>query len=238
MSRPLRKETARRNEGLVLIEVLMAVVLLAFLAVPLVTAVQSAARRADMARSQAASVSVATEGHEAEDAWEWGEAVSSAWWRPGPTLHIRVEAGSGEEYVAGLWADGWFLGEWASADDGAIQVGAPVLTDVVGGELVVRVRSSGGVWGPPWRLVVPAADGLSALSDSGGSGLSGETVAHVPTMASPALWLSWADILPEATPLGLPFLLPPAGPGTCGADLDGRRQSWKMEDGRGLDIYF
>jgi len=85
---------------------------------------------------------------------------------------------------------------------------------------------------------VPAADGLSVLSAPAGSGTNGETIAHVPALANPALWLSWADNSPEAAPLGLPFLLPSAGPGTCGVDLDGRRQSWKTEDGRVFDIYF
>jgi len=93
----------------------MAVVLLAVLVVPLVTAVESAAGRAEMAMSQAAHASGWAEDHGTDEAWEWGEAVSSAWWRPGPTLHIRTEgtgetaAEGGESIIAGLWADGWFL---------------------------------------------------------------------------------------------------------------------------------
>ncbi len=232
------------SAGLVLIEVLMAVVLLTVLVVPLVGGVLSAARAADGIREPGIDASGSEGGFKAGEAWEWGAAVSSAWWRPGPTLHIQTEKLGGTEargaegLVAGLWAEGWFLGEWAPGDDGAIRVGAPALAAVIGGELLVRVRSSDGAWGPPWRLVVPLADGLSVLSDSVGSGMSGETVAHVPALANPALRPSWTAVPPEADPPGLPFLLPAASPGISAIDLDGRRQSWKAEEGRGLDVYF
>jgi hypothetical protein len=240
VSRLFRKGTLRRSEGLVLIEVLMAVVLLALLIVPLVNALQSAAGRADMARGQVARVSEMAKNYEAGAAWEWGAAVSSAWWRPGPTLHMQFEAEewSDQDLVAGLWVDGWFLGEWGPDGDNSIQVDARALAGCIGDELIVRVRRDGGAWGPPWRLVVPAADGVSLFSDSADGGRSGEIVAHVPALANPALRLSWADTVPEATPPGLPFLLPSVGPSTCDVGLDGRRQSWKTEAGRGLDVYF
>ncbi len=111
--------------------------------------------------------------------------MSTAWWRPGPVLHIQAASGGDEDRVVGLWADGWFLGEWEPSVDGGVQVGAPAWTDFTGDELVVRVRRVGGAWGPPWRLVIPATDGEILLSQVAGEGEAGETVAHVPALGHP-----------------------------------------------------
>jgi hypothetical protein len=238
MTRLLGSNWLLRSEGLVLIEVMMAMVLLAMLIVPLVSAVQSVAGTADRIRSRSASSFGPINSPSACEAWKWGEEVSTAWWRPGPVLRIRAESGSDEDRVVGLWADGWFLGEWEPSEDGDVQAGVPAWTDFTDDELVVRVRRVGGGWGPPWRLVVPAGDGEILLSEVAGEGEAGETVAHVPALGNPALGLSWADAVPEAMPPGLPFLLPDPGPGTWEIGLDGRKQSWKTESNRGLDTYF
>ncbi len=238
MTRFFRLNRLRRSDGWVLVEVMMAVVLLGLLVVPLAAGVQSATGRANTVRSQAARVSDPPQDPDGGDAWEWGATVSSAWWRPGPSLYIQLEQRSGQDHIAGLWVNGWFQGEVEPDDDGTVRVGAPAWYGSAGEELVVRVRTATGTWGPPWRLVVPAADGVSASSALAGDGGSGETIAHVPALANPALRPSWVETSPQASPPGFPFLLPSPGPGTGEIDLDDRRQFWNTEAGRGLDVYF
>jgi len=233
-----RTKTLRPSDGLVLIEVLIAMVLLGLLVVPLVSGVQSATGRADAVRSQAAQVRNPPQTADSGDAWEWGTTVLSAWWQPGPILTVQTVETAGEEQIAGLWVDGWFLGEHEPEGDGTVRVEAPVWYGHIGDELVVRVRAAAGTWGPPWRLVVAAADGGSTSAVLVDDGAGGDTVAHVPALANPALQVPWADTAVEASPPGLPFLFPCPGTGTCVVDLDGREQLWKTEAGRGLDIYF
>jgi len=226
------------SDGWVLVEVLVAVMLLGFLVVPLAAGVQSATGRADGVRSQAARVSDLSWDLDSGDAWEWGATVSSAWWQPGPSLYIQLQKRNGQDHIAGLWLNGWFQGEVEPDDNGTVRVEAPGWYGSAGEELVVRVRTATGTWGAPWRLVVPAADGVSASSASVGDGGIGETVAHVPAVANPPLRPSWMEVSPQGSPPGLLFFLPSPGPGTGEIELDGRRQFWKTEAGRGLDVYF
>jgi len=140
--------------------------------------------------------------------------------------------------VVGLWADGWFLGEWEPDGSGVLQVDARVWADLASDDLTVRVRQAGGAWGPPWRLVVPSGSGESVASESAGDGGAGEMVVHVPTLGNPGLGLSWADAAPDVTAPGLLLIFPSPGPGTHEIQLDGRKQSWKTESESDLDIYF
>jgi hypothetical protein len=140
MTRQLRTHVVLRAEGLVLIEVMMATVLLALLVVPLVSGVLSVTRSADAMRGKTAEQGDLMPGSEAGGAWEWGEVISQAWWRPGPTLHARAEYGSGADCTVGLWAEGWFLGEWKTSGNGFVEVTAPVWADLTGAELTARVR--------------------------------------------------------------------------------------------------
>ena len=170
MTRFPRSDGLRRSEGLVLIEVMMAMVLLGLLLVPLVSGVQSIVGSADRIRSRSTGSSGSSYNSWGFEAWEWGEEVSDAWWRPGPILHVQARSGGDEDHVVGLWVDGWFLGEWESTEDGDVQVGAAAWTDVAGHELVARVRRVGGEWAPPWRLAVAAAEGEIGLSEVAGDG--------------------------------------------------------------------
>lgn len=238
MSGLFRVNRLRRCDGSVLIEVLAAMVILGLLIGPLVSGVQSAMERAETVRSQTANVSTPSRDSVVGDAWKWGTTVSSAWWRPGPILHIQLQRREGQRHVAGLWLNGWFQGEFEPDDNGNVLVRAPGWSNAAGDELVVRVRGAEGAWGPPWRLVVPAVDALlTTLGPAEGGGMV-ETVTHVPALANPALKLSWAEAAPATSPPSLPFLLPSPGSGTCEINLDGRTQSWVAGADRGLDVYF
>lgn len=227
-----------RAEGIVLVEVMVAVALLSMLVVPLVTGVHSALRAASGVRDQSAGLSASAQDPAAHAGWEWGEALSAGDWQPGPTLDIHADSGGGTGRMVGLWADGWYLGEWIPGEDGRVQVGPSAWSDHAGGELVVRVRRSGGPWGPPWRLIIPSTDGLSALSEMSADGGVGQTVAHAPALGNPGLRLSWMDATPEAIVDGLVFVFPFPSPGAYEVELDGRGQSWKIEGSREFDIYF
>ncbi len=102
------------REGSILIEVVVAIVLLAILMVPLAGGILSAVGRADTVRQQAARLADALPGEAALQAWSWGSKVASAWWRPGPTLYVRPERSGDQLPTVGLWVDGWFLGRGES----------------------------------------------------------------------------------------------------------------------------
>jgi hypothetical protein len=238
MTRLLRSDGLRRSGGLVLIEVMIAMVLLGLLLVPLVSGVQSIAGSADRIRNRGIGSSGSTYNSSAFEAWEWGEEVSDAWWRPGPILHVQARSGGDEDRVVGLWHDGWFLGEWESDEGGVLQVDARVWAGLTSSDLTVRVRQAAGAWGPPWRLVIPSTSSESVSSESASDGGVGETVVHVPAWGNPGLRLSWADVAPDVTAPGLLLICPSPAPGTHDIQLDGRQQSWKTEASRDLDIYF
>ena len=234
-----RDAELQKAGGSILIEVVVAVVLLAVLVVPLATAAQSAVSRAQSVRNQAEHVTDAIKVTGGE-AWEWGTAVASAWWRPGPVLHLEIEERGAPDHIVGLWVDGWFVGEESPDPDGRVRVEAPTWSGLFGRELVLRTRERGGAWGPPWRSVVPAADGGIPSPTYAGEGVvrGDQAVVHVPTLGNPLLRASWAGAPLDAGPLGMPFVLPPGGSGCCGVSLEGGTQSWWMESGRALDVYF
>ncbi len=241
----LSKPVARR-EGSILIEVMVAVVLLGIIVVPLATGAQSAVQRAETVQEQSAGASADVAGAGVGEAWKWGPAVARGWWTPGPVLHIDLEESKDVALVVGLWVDGWFMSEESPDSDGRLSVRSQAWSDCVGRELLVRVREPGDAWGPPWRSFVPSflgeypfpaaqADGAEADAYAAAGA---EIVAHVPALASPQLTASWLPLEAQPEVLGLPFLLPSCTPGWCELTLDGKTQSWLMEAGRALDVYF
>jgi type II secretory pathway pseudopilin PulG len=230
----------RRCEGMILIEVIVAIILLGSLVVPLAGGILSAAGRADGVRQQAARVAGAVLDGDTLRAGMWGSEVARAWWRLGPTLLVRPERSGDVVATVGLWVDGWFLGEESLDGDRALRLDAPTWSPYAGSELVLRVRTRDGAWGPPWRSLVPGADGVVSLPVSTGvaTGVGGQVVAHAPAAGNPAFQLSWAQVCPEPGPLGLPLVLQTVLSGPGGISLDGSGQSWSMELKRGLDVYF
>jgi hypothetical protein len=142
--------------------------------------------------------------------------------------------------VVGLWVEGWFVGERNPDAEGAVRLGPEAWSASAGGEVVVRVRSASGAWGPPWRSLVPGAEGVVSLPASGqeGGGAEGEVIAHPPAAGNPALRFSWTQVGADSGPLGLPAIFETTLFGPCGLSLDSTVQSWSMEAGRGLDVYF
>jgi hypothetical protein len=237
--------------GSILLEVVLATLLVAILVVPLASAFASALDGTRDVRYRAGETPVVGTGGEAADSWEWGPRVLSAWWRPGPVLHIRLsgsERQGSTRLRLGLWADGWLLVEkdvtidgpsgTASAED--LQIGPESWTGMAESELVLRVRDLEGVWGPPWRLFIPGAGGGSPAPGSALASSAGEptVVVHRPGAGSSPLSASWTASALTAPPLGLLFVLRPAIQGWGAATLDGRAQWWWMEEGRSVDVYY
>lgn len=231
-----------RGAGFILVEVLMAIVILAVLIVPLATGMTSAVRRAAMMREQTATLAACTSNSSSGAAWDWGPMVVSLAWESGPSAdspawagavaRVEVEGGENPGLTVGLWTDGWFQGEWEVGEGRVLKVVAGELSAELGSatpgaELTVRVREPGGSWGPPWRALVPA-DNSSTIPptavwhDPGPSDgvLTGtENVVHVPALANPAVQISCADVPLEREPLGLLLSVPTLGEGVCGINL-------------------
>jgi hypothetical protein len=251
MSR-IRQTVCLRGDGIILLEVVVALVLLSLLVVPLVAGFQAAAGRARTVQSGTGRISAPSGPSGSEEAWEWGPMVASASWAPGPVLHLRVERQADTDLLVGFWVDGWFLGEEKPDGEGEVTLKAAVWSGSAGRELVARVRACEKAWGPPWRSVVPVADGRSSplspaeegIAAAGevaaGEGAAGEaeSVAHEPALANPLFKVSWTSVGLGAGPTGPPVALPPLGSGQAELDLDDDAQSWLVETGRALDLYF
>jgi hypothetical protein len=159
---------------------------------------------------------------------------------------MDVRRRGGSPAIVGLWVDGWFRGEWSIADDGGVEVPAPDWSGAAGGELLIRTRDVEGVWGPPWRSIVPSEEVAPASPTAVGHGaVAGdgattgtETLVHVPALANPPLRVSRDDVVLRVDPLGLLFDLSSSDLGLCDVALGESLQSWRTEEGRALDIYF
>jgi hypothetical protein len=224
----------------------MAIVLVGTLVVPLATGIQLATNRAEGLRDRSEALYADGSTVDGSEAWTWGATVESATWEAGPVLRVDVRQDTGAAGAVGLWVDGWHLGEWETDSSGTIAVGPAEWSGRTGSELVIRARGGGGCWGPPWRSFVPDSYcqivGDRASRDFGPS-LSGgvpewQLVAHVPALGNPSLYATWTDGPFGESVLGLTYLLPLATGGYCELGLDGDSQSWGMEEGRALDVYF
>jgi len=136
--------------------------------------------------------------------------------------------------------DGWISFEESPDPDGLLVLGAADWFTSAGSEIVVRVRTPGGVWGPPWRSIVPGVSGAVALPALAGqvSGAQGEVIAHGPSAGNPDFEPSWDEVGVEPHLLELPVLFPAPFSGPVSLSLDSRTQSWLMEPTRDLDLYF
>jgi len=234
------------SDGATLLEVMVALVLLGMLIVPVALGVDSAVNRSTSVRAQANDLAAGFGSSGSGQAWKWGPALTGAVWRPGPALDLTVKVPSEERLVVGLWCDGWPLGEREVDPEGRLSVQASDLRGLVDGELVVRVREAEGTWCPVWRSLVPDSTGAFTLvdpaPDTGDADLAPELppqlVIHAPAVANPSFELSSGCGETEAAYPGLTFRVPECTGGRSWADLEGRVQSWLMEQGRALDVYF
>jgi hypothetical protein len=232
--------------GFILIEVLVSVVLLGIVIVCLATATSSARERAGSTWGQAEIIGQRTTVEDGADPWEWGCVISEAEWAAGPSLELTVAPDVGESAVVGVWVEGWLVAERVPDTERQVHIRAAELAGSEGKELVVRVRAEGAGWGPPWRLLVPdgrtgSGSGLPAplAMASGTPPPAGAiSVVHLPRAGTQIPETSFLGTVTGAAE-GLPtVLLPGVTAGSCGVTLDGRSQSWWMEDGRVLDVYF
>ncbi|MBN1630513.1 MAG: hypothetical protein JW990_12165 [Thermoleophilia bacterium] len=237
---------ARGSDGATLLEVMVALVLLALMVVPVALGVDSAVQMATSVRVRAETLSEESGSAGAGPAWKWGPALKSAAWGPGPTLELAVRAQEEDVCAVGLWCDGWFLGEREPDSCGRLCVEAPELRDLMDGELVVRVRDTEGTWGPPWRSIIPDSTGASPSADTDDGSIAAledarslpRAAAHAPALAHPALDLPSGAGEAEPVHPGLIFRVTGRTEGNFAARLEGRVQSWLMEEGRALDVYF
>jgi hypothetical protein len=242
----LRRSDCHRGctEGSILIEVLVAIVLLTIILVPLATRMQAAREQAAAFRAEHGSLAASTGIERARAAWSWGPHVETAVWSPGLQLSLTVEADLLAETSVGLWADGWFIGEFTPDSDGSVVTKVGLLEAGTGQELIARVRVGSGNWGPPWRSFVPDALGMSggpfatARFGSGSDDTEGGVVLHPACPGNPLLEVSdssksaWCDVS------GLQLFLAPCEAGVFGLRLNGVEQSFEGEEERALDIYF
>jgi len=234
------------QRGSVLIEVMVAVVLIAVLLVPLANGMSSAIGRAGSLWDLAEEVGAGDNASRSGEAWQWGPAPTSVSWSPGPVLSVDVGQGGAEGRSVGIWVDGWFLGERYPDENGIVRLVRSELKGSIGAELVVRTRTADGGWGPPWRSLVPDDTGSvpgvsgewSSVVDPTGSADLECSVVHLETVADPVVSASWAEGAVESDEPGSPVLLPEASPGACAVEVEGRQQSWRMEVGRAVDVYF
>jgi hypothetical protein len=239
--------------GSILLEVVLATVLVGLIVAPLASALAGTVDEARAVRQRAAADGRTGPSTGASGNWEWGPRVVAAWWRPGPVLHVRVSGDTGEYSPGvrsfGLWADGWLIAEETvdpseaangTAVMGETGIGPTLWTGLADNELVIRARAAGGAWGPPWRLAVPPAAGLSPVPGPALPSMGQEPalVAHRPAVGSSSLAVSWTPGALASHPFGLLFVVSEGASGWGGATLDERTQWWWMEEGRSVDLYF
>lgn len=243
--RPLAGSSLTGEDGLVLVEILVSLMLVGLLVVPLAGAAQTATMKAQATWEQAEEVGGEYAVARAGDAWDWGGAVSWAAWSPGPRLQVRTVLSGKEAVVLGIWVDGWFRGEYEPDAEGRVSLSPADLDAEAGQELVARTRVCGEPWGVPWRAIVPDHAGhLEPGRRAGEPGAPVEetdaaaTVVHVPNLATALVGLSWIDPPIDAGDEGTPVMLPEPGDGWCEVTVAGVAQCWWRADGRLVDVYF
>ncbi len=232
--------------GFALLEVMVALVLVGALLGALATEAQRALDAAIRLRGKAASLSLEYGNDLDLGAWDWGPRVALAEWQGGTELRVSTGLGLATGAKVGVWNGGWFLGEWAVPTAGPVVLGQGIWQGHAGDELVIRTRSEGGSWGPPWRTVVPdfyGGDGSDLALGSAGSveAQSYEavgTVVHLLSRSACSPQVSWSSQPVLQKLAGALVLFPECGPGLCRVSIRERKQSWLGVEGRRIDVYF
>jgi hypothetical protein len=224
------------ESGFLLLDVMVAVLLVSLVMGSMVASVLAAGGR--VLHGEAAAEALGGGSPTTLSAgWQWPSAVWNAEWTAAQRLRIDLRDAWSPGLLVGVWLDGWFKGESPVSDQGVVELDLAQLAVMPGEEVAIRARIDGRGWGPRWRTIVPgsAAAGDLVTPTEG----SQQVVAiHLPEVATRQPGVGWCDL--GALSL-LPCLslapLPPAS-SSASVVLGGRRQTWKAEPGRELDIYF
>jgi len=242
-----------RQEGFLLLEVMVAVVVLAVMTVSLAGAAQSVSAAAGRLRGGQVEPSRGFAQDDTSEAavgkaWRWGEQVEAVLWGRSGKIEVKVSdcLGLHISHRVGVWIDGWFVGEFETDSDGTVLLssGNWVSKQTVAAapqrELIVRVRTTGECWGPPWRLVLAGAN-----SDAGQFSLERAqkpdedcAVVHLPFLSTATLRLGGVSGAASSECGGLLRVVCSSGEGVVEVGLEGRSQSWSAEAGRSVDVYF
>jgi hypothetical protein len=217
----------------------VALVLLALVVGPLYETLHGMRQRAASVRALGAGL--VTDG---VSDLSWGPAVSAARWEAGQTLVVAALSPAETGVALGLWADGWFLGEFEFGADEAFSVRVSSLGAHAGAELVARLRVDAGTWGPPARTLVPDSFGpaeqiMTGVEVGPQPDAPGPfAVVHTPALASPFIQASDDGVRAWTDASGLPVFLSCPGLGVAGVRLGTLEQRWKAEERRELDLYY
>jgi hypothetical protein len=222
-----------------MLEVAVAVLVAGLLLGSLTGALLAGVDRSAAAREQLGGMGVDPGDDISAYAWTWGPCLVSSAWRPGPELGLTLRDPRGTAALAvGLWIEGWFQGEWEADQSGSVVISNAAWSGREGCEAVVRLRAAGAAWGPPWRTLVADEEGrVSGLAAGACTDTGTGIVVHPPMAASHILRLSWAAVAPEMG-VSLPFFLGGVPAAGVGLAVDGATQSWRMGEGRDLDVYY
>lgn len=167
-----------RDGGWVLLEAMAALLLLSVVLTAVLQSWLCVAGRVARAEDLLCNLALRQEADPTPAGWDWGPRVDEARWLGGPQLQLLTGGVAGEaEIRLGLWLEGWFQGELTIEEEASETEPAPgsgsaavIVGDTFlwqshpGEEVMLRVRTAEGGWGPPWRLVVPgSAAGVAAM---------------------------------------------------------------------------
>jgi hypothetical protein len=236
---------AAGDRGYVLMEVCMAVLLLTVCLLPLIDVTVSLAGRTPSLDARAAQLTRDTGAAEGAGSgeWTWGPRPGRLVWSPGPLLLTElIGPGTKNAELVGVWADGWFRGEWRTDGAESLTLGSAAEWQLcTGSEVVVRARREDGAWGAPFRTIVPGNGNSGGEVDLGalepGAPSSGMAV-HLPSAAMAGLSLACAGARDVSVTACTPQTWEcPAGR-LPRAACNGVVQTWRGAARRSLDVYF
>jgi hypothetical protein len=224
------------SAGVTLVEVMVALLLMAILLVPMaghLLAVLERGRQAEM-QADALATGAAEGGHEA--LWGWG-ARSRGAWGPGPVLAASVYGGPRDGgLVLGVWLAGWLVAERETEPGVVLAIDAPWRSHQ-GDEVVLRAREEAGAWGPPWRSTVPSVGGAqdplpgAAPAEEAGS----RAVVHLPAAGAAGLSAGSGQLMQMSDH---PAVLPQSAGTVSMVGFSDELQLWWSQEGREVHVYF
>jgi type II secretory pathway pseudopilin PulG len=228
--------TGDLTNGMTVVEVTVALGLIAILLVPLAGQLYGVVDRSHLAERRVEELAEMARAAQDEALWDWGARPAAVSWASGPTL--LVECGQVPvPLLVGAWVDGWPMSEIELPPGGRSILGTTTSWAArSGSEVLVRARVAGTAWGAPWRGIVPVAAGdvRSPGEIEAGGGECG-VVIH-PAGAGAAVLIAGDD--PPELYEEFPAEITLTQPGNAAAGFAGQVQRWRVEPGRQLDVFF